>query len=148
MLGELSTTPFLELDGDEEAVPELNGTLHGGWCRNAARPLPSACAWDGMIDEKLCDKLLEDAQRLVDAGSRTFWIDANDEPQCALECLALQILNLHSNRAGLGAQIIGAEWWVQVRDLKSKDPSIGLHWDTDEELKSSTAEVRSAGCES
>lgn len=138
-LGALQTQAFSDLD--ENDPPELTGTLHGQWCRNAPRAGSAARAWHGAIVETTCKELFHDAERLLFEGSHTFWIDASASPRCALERWALEVLRFHALPSCCdGRPVLGAEWWVQVRRSESTDASIGLHWDTDEDLKSLTGE--------
>lgn len=52
-----------------------------------------------------------------------------DEPQTSMEA---------------GPDLVCAEWWVQVRNPCGEHASIGLHWDTDEQLRLATGEHVSA----
>ena len=145
-IGVLCTLPLNDLGDDAEALPDLAGVAHGCWCRNSARPGAAALAWHKALTPQQCVDLLNDAQRLVYDASRTFWLEADAEPRCALEQLALDVLRFHAARVPCdGPPVMGCEWWVQVRDSASTSASIGLHWDTDEELKSTTGEVRGRG---
>ena len=50
----------------------------------------------------------------------------------------MAVLRFHCARnSGLPSAQVGAEWWVQARDL---DDPMGVHFDCDEELKGSTGE--------
>ena len=81
---------------------------------------------------------------------QTFWLDffsgqtstAGEEPErtrCSLERLALAVMRHHTPADGClgpGRQVRGVEWWVQHRSSSgSCEPSMGLHFDSDEELK-------------
>ena len=42
--------------------------------------------------------------------------------------------------AGRPLSISGVEWWVQARASDGAQPSLGLHWDSDEEHKAEVGE--------
>ena len=100
--------------------------------------------WHDALPPALFVTLQRDAAKLIEHGSRTYWLDADcsPAPQCALEQFALSVLFSHRQRCGAeDVQFCGVEWWVQQRHLDgSADATIALHWDTDEELKSASGE--------
>ena len=100
-------------------------------------------------------------------GHQTFWLDyfsgqtstAGETPErtrCNLERLALAVMHHHTPSDGClgpGLHVRGVEWWVQSRSssasrvthpwgscIQSRQPSMGLHFDSDEELKGATGE--------
>ena len=94
--------------------------------------------------------LATDAAKVVEAArGQTFWVEADEAgaapPRCALEQFALDVLRFHTRtgagRPAGGAPVAGAEWWVQVR-YSDGTPSIGLHWDEDEDFKGARGEPR------
>ena len=131
------------LDPEDRDLPqELRGAEFGRLLRTQARP---ACrAWHSALripEPTLLVDLQSDCARLVLEGSRTQWLDEFDSPACALEQLALSILRSHRpSLQAKGMAPCGVEWWVQHRRSNSARPSIGLHWDTDEEWKAKTGE--------
>ena len=153
-IGEISEP--INSDDDEDMPPELRGSEHGRMLRTSSRPGAAACrVWhdalgSGMQSSSAAswfEELQSDCARLVSEGSRTFWLDEGATPSCALEQLALSVLRAHcpaptANDDGAPEACtklaVGVEWWVQHRQWggTSTDPSIGLHWDTDEEWKS------------
>ena len=141
-IGALECSTFLDVEEDEAAAlpPELVGCACGSWLRSAARPGPAARAYHGAIQDDRISTLRADAKRLVHEGSHTFWIGADSSPRCALEAVALDVLSAHSDGPLATAGESGAEFWVQVRSSNASAPSIGLHWDTDEEWKSAVGE--------
>ena len=98
-------------------------------------------------DAGALDELRKDAQILnTSLMQRTYFLRACDEPKCALERLALQIFDLHA--PGIAKDVdrtrSGAEFWMQLRHPaasaegadadENSSPSMGFHWDKDEEL--------------
>ena len=100
-------------------------------------------------------------------GHQTFWLDyfsgqtstageAPERTRCNLERLALAVMHHHTPAdgcIGVGLHVRGVEWWVQSRSssasrvthpwgscIQSRQPSMGLHFDSDEELKGATGE--------
>ena len=64
----------------------------------------------------------------------TYFIRANETPDCNLERLVKEIYSFHTAGIECDATSSGAEWWTQVID--SRD-DIGFHWDRDYELEES-----------
>ena len=107
--------------------------------RNGARHGPCVAAWHDVIPNRAHRDALEvDAESIVGA---TFWIEPTDVPACSLERLALDVLKFHTTNGVSGdpSDVIGAEWWVQVR-RSDGTPTIPLHWDSDEEHKATAGE--------
>ena len=101
-----------------------------------------------------CAALIEDVRTLLATlgGGKTFWIDyfeghseaAGEEVErtrCTLERLALAVMHHHAPRDGNSCRRVrGVGWWVQSRSFPGGNPSLGLHFDSDEELKNATGE--------
>jgi len=89
-------------------------------------------------DTKTCEHLKEQATALVKLSRDTHWLDFDESPDdlCDLERLALQIFKLHTAAREL-ENMAGAEWWVQVKELKSNAAAVDLHYDKDEKLAES-----------
>ena len=71
---------------------------------------------DALSDEVL-DSVLFDAE-ICDCAllPRTFWVNAGDEPRCALEKLALRVFDEHVPPGyAIDKDNSGVEWWVQIR---------------------------------
>ena len=81
---------------------------------------------------------------------QTFWLDffsgqtstageIEERTRCTFERLALSVMHHHAPSDGClgpGRQVRGVEWWVQARSSSgSHEPSMGLHFDSDEVLK-------------
>ena len=64
--------------------------------------------------------------------------EAQGAARCTLERLAMDVLHFHAAR-GAPRAITGCEWWVQVRTAGGQ-PTIRLHWDSDELYKVRTGE--------
>ncbi len=76
--------------------------------------------------------------------ARSYWIEHDAKPRCHLEFLAKSILALHRNNVEEHAEyqktddqentsILGAEFWVQIRDPKENTKAgLELHFDKDE----------------
>ena len=101
------------------------------------------------FEDAALDDLLLDCE-IADSGlmPRTFWIGANDTPECSLEQMALNVFHHHVGTASLDPSIAvaGAEWWVQIRPSPDKvgryamqglteENGITFHWDKDEDLR-------------
>lgn len=109
-------------------------------------------------------RLTLQAKELVKHSRDTFWLDAdtvsdNDGSLCDLELLAWKIFRQHMHHYNLreaandSGHCIGAEWWVQVKQVSLPPPSeasqsrletyangeeaVDLHYDKDEELAES-----------
>lgn len=84
-----------------------------------------------------CTRLKRQAKILSTLSRDTFWLDFDESPDelCELEQLALQILKWHTTTRELD-NMVGAEWWVQVKDLAS-NAAVDLHYDKDEKLAES-----------
>ena len=63
------------------------------------------------------------------------WLGARATPRTAVEQLARDIFLLHAKGRTYDADVAGAEWWVQSRELSTSADAIDFHWDKDEELK-------------
>jgi hypothetical protein len=108
------------------------------WHRDT--PRPAAEVWMDCLAPRLRREASREAQLLLTlpGGGWTSWVDATSAPRCSLEALAMAVLRFHCARnSGLPSAQVGAEWWVQARDL---DDPMGVHFDCDEELKGSTGE--------
>ena len=141
--------PDSDEEDEEDLPPELRCCAHGKWLRQEARP--AAClAWHDRLPPDCLDDLRQDAARLVMEHSRTFWLSEGTAPRCALEQVALSVLAAHRPsiedilpRASPVWHECGVEWWVQHRRITSRDdptPTIGFHWDTDENHKCASGE--------
>lgn len=154
-VGHLDTPAFADDDSDDDGE-DGDGEAscgafmpHGAFMRNASRPGPAAVAWHGVLpDAGVRAALATDAAKVVEAArGQTFWVEADEAgaapPRCALEQFALDVLRFHTRtgagRPAGGAPVAGAEWWVQVR-YSDGTPSIGLHWDEDEDFKGARGE--------
>ena len=99
--------------------------------------------------------LLEADAKILRALGRhqTYWLDhfsgqtdtAGETPErtrCTLESLALKVMRHHAPSDGClgpGCHVRGVEWWVQARSSTgTREPSMVLHFDSDEELKGAT----------
>lgn len=80
------------------------------------------------------DLLASQCRELVRHSKETFWLGRDDEPQCLLEHLARTIYKYHAS--SVGAECLGAEWWVQVKQDAplSHSSGIDLHYDKDERI--------------
>lgn len=112
------------------------------------------------IDDLLFDCEITDCALLP----RTFWVNCQDQPRCALEQCALEVFKHHvqNHDKSFDPDTSGAEWWVQIRpsppagrynvlkndkiDDNCNDKSseqgddleasgICFHWDKDEDLR-------------
>mmetsp|Transcript_13095 Transcript_13095/g.24612 ORF Transcript_13095/g.24612 Transcript_13095/m.24612 type:complete len:436 (-) Transcript_13095:14-1321(-) len=64
------------------------------------------------IDDLLFDCEITDCALLP----RTFWINCQDRPRCAMEQCALEVFKHHvPNDTAFDPDTSGAEWWVQIR---------------------------------
>jgi hypothetical protein len=99
---------------------------------------------DGGFLSGVCVTLENDCERLVELlGSGSYWLDPQDDPRCTLERLAMAIFRFHADTSPVleSSEMLGVEWWVQVRRSEWKSMAdIPLHWDCDEELKKLTGE--------
>lgn len=102
--------------------------------RSAIADQPFALCWEDFIAEQSISSLIHEARRLIrcPGGGCTHFIELGESATCALESLAIAVVQWHAKRLGGNAQV-GAEWWVQVRD--PVEP-LSVHWDCDEALKS------------
>ena len=128
-------------DSDAEDAACRSGARLGTYIRNSSRHGPAVSAWHGMITSQAhLEALASDAALLVqEAPASTFWLNGGSPPRCSLEALARSVYDFHSPRCG-NAPLSGAEWWVQVRSSDGGQPSLGLHWDADEEHKNEVGE--------
>ena len=112
--------------------------------------------------EEACSDLLDDLLfdcEITDCAllPRTFWINCDEKPRCALEQMALEVFKHHvKDGVNFDPSTSGAEWWVQIRpsppagryrllddgkDGKDEDADdlettgICFHWDKDEDLR-------------
>ena len=133
-----------EDEEDEEDLPPVPHGLPHRFLRENARPYASACmAWHEALPPDTLAGLENDAAKLVMEESRTFWLDEDATPRCAVEKYALSVLAAHRRviDTTCGQTVkCGVEWWVQHRRFNGTEPTIGLHWDTDEECKSQSGE--------
>lgn len=93
----------------------------------------------GLDDEGVCQRLIQQAVTLAEFPRDTFWIDTNYHDVqgglCELEQLALDIFQRHASIRPHLENLVGAEWWVQVKDLSSdNNAAVDLHYDKDENL--------------
>ena len=140
-VAERSVGILAEDSEDEDLPPELRGSPGGRTLRTRARPGVASSAWHSALRGTVCDSLQQDAARLVLEKSRTFWLDCEATPRCALEQLALSVFHAHRPTVDQAVDsTCGVEWWVQHRSSKGSGSSISLHWDTDEDLKSESGE--------
>ena len=103
-------------------------------------PQPAAAeAWLNCLSGTFRAALAAEAELLVTlpGGGWTHWVAPGARPRCALEALALATTRFHLERCNMSSLMVGAEWWVQVRDM---DESMPMHWDCDEELAARTGE--------
>jgi len=72
------------------------------------------------------------------SAGETYWLAASAEPRCALEKLARDVFDLHTEGKEAGVDYdpgaSGAEWWTLVLD---SDDDVGLHWDRDYQMEAS-----------
>ena len=130
--------------------------------------IPKPECFDDAVDSSALPGLVEEASLLWKHGggcrqrAQSYWIPRDSKPRCLLECLALQILNLHrdaietqtraeksreKDRQMQGQQnddggdededencrILGAEIWVQKRTPSDGEKAgLELHFDKDE----------------
>ena len=109
------------------------------WLHSAPRPAAAAC-WTRLLPEQLCRAAESETRKLTrcSGGGCTHWVDATASPRCALEMLAIHVVEFHLQRLGfLQGRRAGAEWWVQRREICD---SLSVHWDCDETRKSGTGE--------
>ena len=116
-------------DDDDAYAAHPSGTL----LRNSAKPR-AAAAWHGVVATADVDALAADAEAVV---GDTYWLETQDAPRCALERFALDVLHAHAKT--VDRPIVGVEWWVQCRSSDGQ-PTIRLHWDSDELYKRRTGE--------
>jgi hypothetical protein len=85
-------------------------------------------------DTSTREKIIQQAQILVQYSKDTFWIDkeeaASSESLSILENLAYQLLLFHEKNDE--TCYLGAEWWVQVKEGQAS--TIEMHYDKDEGL--------------
>ena len=130
-----------------DAVPLAGGGEHTSVLDTfAGQGVAHDMAWSE--DAPLLALVKEQAQRLVGKSKETFWLGEGDEPRCALEGLARRIYLYHVGSLGEGpaaggaggaegAGERGAEWWVQVKDVRGPEAwhgAIDLHYDKDEHI--------------
>jgi hypothetical protein len=108
-------------------------------------------AWDDALSQASRDELEGEARRLWKLaggsreGAKSFWIARNSSPRCAVERLALDVAARHFRPGDDGAipeqaggvewsSVLGAEFWVQVRESSDDRALSGLefHFDKDE----------------
>ena len=93
-------------------------------------PAPVQC-WDDAV--VIHGSLVRDAKLLWEtyggdqSTAKSFWLDADAEPSCQLEALALEIADFHLQ----GADYAGVEIWTQFRTKNSG--GLGFHFDKDEQ---------------
>jgi hypothetical protein len=90
-------------------------------------------------DEGVCQRFIQQAVALAEFPRDTFWIDANHHDAqgelCELEQLALGVFQRHASMRPQLENLVGAEWWVQVKDVSSEiNAAVDLHYDKDENL--------------
>ncbi|CAM9580047.1 unnamed protein product, partial [Chrysoparadoxa australica] len=68
----------------------------------------------------------------------TYWIQADAEPRCALEAIALNIFTEHCQKAKFNPACSGAEFWTQVI---GREDDIGWHFDKDYSLELSGVNI-------
>ncbi len=100
--------------------------------------LPLVHVWDdAILHGNLNEELINEANSLWKfAGgdrsqARSFWIPKGSTPRCHLEQMASDLMNFHANGQNRD-DILGAEFWVQIRESSDKDHGLGLHFDKDE----------------
>ena len=136
-VGALDLSDFSDADGeDDEGDSDCEGGApQGTFIRNHARSGAAVQAWHDCVPSAADrDALAADAANLVlKVGARTFWLDDETTPHCALEVFALAVRDFHAPRCvdatGQPLRICGVEWWVQARESDGMQPSLGLHWD-------------------
>ena len=96
---------------------------------------PQAYLIPQLTDQDVCQRLIQQSIALAEFPRDTFWISANHNGQdlCELERLALDIFQKHASTS-CEDNLVGAEWWVQVKDLASENSAVDLHYDKDEHL--------------
>lgn len=79
-------------------------------------------------------RALWDAAGGPEEEARTFFIKLSDKPRCGLERLALSIVRAHYPTPRLRREVVGAEFWVQLRSSGDGPTKQGLefHYDKDE----------------
>ncbi|CAE8617271.1 unnamed protein product [Polarella glacialis] len=100
---------------------------------------PLRC-WDGAVSSGALKPIEAEARALWAAAggsrrtARSFWLGVDEVPRCGLEELALAIVQFHFPTAAARRQIIGAEFWVQLRSKSGsrKKRGLELHFDKDE----------------
>lgn len=66
--------------------------------------------------------------------AKTSWIGVRDVPRCGLERLALEILRFHFPTEAARRDVVGAEFWTQLRTSEHSraEQGLALHYDKDE----------------
>lgn len=94
------------------------------------------------------ERIAFEAEQLVQHSKETFWIDADAPRLCALEQVAVRIMRQHVETYNL-ENVVGCEWWVQVKDVVrnadehlldatgDSEHAVDLHYDKDEVLAES-----------
>ncbi|KAL7486381.1 hypothetical protein ACHAW6_011973 [Cyclotella cf. meneghiniana] len=159
-------------DGDDDDVGERDGSGEwmgsiciecnsgmGGYTVDAFHiPSLSAVADEAGDNVERCQRLIRQAEALVELSRDTFWMPVDDRvdessPSAAagwsdLEILAKEIYRRHVRAYDLQSSRIssdesaqdddasqpGAEWWVQVKPAGSCRAPVDLHYDKDEAL--------------
>ncbi|CAN0120782.1 unnamed protein product, partial [Phaeothamnion confervicola] len=133
----------VELIVDTDGRIPVAGTLDYQF-RSFSAAVPAA------KDPKELQKLVADCEAAFNARARegqystgeTYWVQADSEPRCALEALALAIFREHTQEARFAKDRSGAEWWTQVVD--AEDDGIGFHFDKDYALETAGVNIHPA----
>ena len=133
MSAHLALSAFGEGDSDDGQRPAYAAHPSGTLLRNSAKPR-AAAAWHGVVAAADVDALAADAEAVV---GDTYWLEPQDVPRCALERFALDVLHAHAK--DVDRPVVGVEWWVQCRSSDGQ-PTIRLHWDSDEQYTRRTGE--------
>ena len=83
-----------------------------------------------------------ESNELVKHSKDTFWLNKEQKPNCYLEFMAQQVMIHHESKVPSDSELIGVEFWVQVKpwvqeveqQQQQQHKSIGLHYDKDENL--------------
>lgn len=92
-------------------------------------------------ESHVISRLLEQSSNhyLAHGKKPTFWFGRNDSPSNAIERAIIHLLSVNNEHINPIKKVIGAEWWIQ---RKSVNEGIGFHYDKDEGLASTQAQMR------